>query len=188
MALPFLEGLDLGLDLGMDLGLDLGMEAERPSSAPTEDGDVVEPVRVIGVACGGAHTLVLCGTQSARSALCRSPKPASRRAKKVAVEARMCILDTTASSDCAGSSNSIDDGAVAGASAGSSPPRPGGRLRAVAGTPLNFKVIARSAAGVECSLSEGAHFGASLSGRRGAELPPPTIRHVRAGLYELSLC
>ena len=183
MALPFLEGLDLGLDLGMDLGLDLGMEAERPSSAPTEDGDVVEPVRVIGVACGGAHTLVLCGTQSARSALCRSPKPASRRAKKVTVEARMCILDTSA-----GSSNSIDDGAVAGASAGSSPPRPGGRLRAVAGTPLNFKVIARSAAGVECSLSEGAHFGASLSGRRGAELPPPTIRHVRAGLYELSLC
>ena len=58
----------------------------------------------------------------------------------------------------------------------------------LAGTSLNFKVIARSAAGVECSLPEGAHFGASLSGRRGAEVPPPTIRHVRAGLFELSLC
>ena len=136
VALPFLEGLDLVLDLGM--------EAERPSSAvssaPTEDGDEdapdTAPVRVIGVACGGAHTLLLCGTQSARSALRRSPKPASRRAKKVAVEARMCMLDTSAGSDCTGSSSSIDDSAVAGASTGSSPPRSGGRLRAVAGTSL----------------------------------------------------
>ena len=132
VALPFLEGLDLVLDLGM--------EAERPSSAvssaPTEDGDEDAPVRVIGVACGGAHTLLLCGTQSARSALRRSPKPASRRAKKVAVEARMCMLDTSAGSDCTGSSSSIDDSAVAGASTGSSPPPPGGRLRAVAGTSL----------------------------------------------------
>ena len=129
VALPFLEGLDLVLDLGM--------EAERPSSAvssaPTEDGDEDAPVRVIGVACGGAHTLLLCGTQSARSALRRSPKSASRRAKKVAVEASMCMLDTSAGSDC---SSSIDDSAVAGASTGSSPPRSGGRLRAVAGTSL----------------------------------------------------
>ena len=191
VRLPYLDGVGMASDAGdPDQAGDRLNKASDPDKAgdalPTAngssaddnlleegaDGTVAAAARVVSVACGGAHTLLLCGLHMPQAKSNGSPRRASAngspRRPKRAVDPAMCFLDYGTGGSGPLTAGGGNSGAGSGAAASS--PR-AARFRAVAGMGFTVTVHVRDAAGMDCALPEGARFEATLIGRKGQEVP-----------------
>ena len=127
------------------------------------------PSRVLSIACGGAHTLVLCSSDDDLAEDSRRSSPRTRSCHGAAgtsgtpvAVASQSILETRANATSRDGLNAIGNAS-------------GHRLRAIAGRPLTVQLVARDASGIDCRLADGQRFVVEMHGRHGIVPLPVTV-------------
>ena len=179
VRLPYLDGLGTGMgDLqpGPLVGRWSAFVHHEDSSGGIPSASPAALPRVAAIACGGAHTLILCGDAGTNGA---GTKKKSRRA----AVALQCILDAGS-----GGRGSVPPNSTAEEPSirpGSS--SPGQRVRAVAGVPLQLQVCARDSKGIDCALAAEQRFSVALVGRTGGLSVQPVLSDLGDGVFALAM-